>query len=115
MELSLPPAVARFPIQQGRLEAASRAGMKEPGVLGMLIGGSFASGEADVLSDLDLQLVVMDGEVEQLVPKLRAIAAEAGPVVAAFYAHHVGLPQTLIVLYEDLLPAGFEPRTIYKI
>jgi len=57
MELSLPPAVARFPIQQGRLEAASRAGMKEPGVLGMLIGGSFASGEADVFSDLDLQLV----------------------------------------------------------
>jgi len=49
MELSLPPAVARFPIQQGRLEAASRAGMKEPGVLGMLIGGSFASGEAGPL------------------------------------------------------------------
>ena len=38
--------------------------MGEPNVLGMLIGGSFASGEADVYSDLDMQLVVEDEAVE---------------------------------------------------
>src|SRR5713226_2162844 len=109
MELSFPPAADRFPIHKRRLEAASRAGMKDPGVLGMLIGGSFASGDADALSDLDMQLVVNDGQVEKLVPKLRAIADEAGPIVAAFYAEHIGLPQMLIVLYEDLVHADFEP------
>jgi predicted nucleotidyltransferase len=63
--------------------------MKDPAVLGMLIGGSFASGEADDYSDLDMQLVVNDGQVENLVPKLRAMADEAGPVVAAFFAEQL--------------------------
>src|SRR5438093_13472170 len=109
MELSLPPGADRLPLHRRRLEAACRRGMKDPEVLGMLIGGSFASGQADAYSDLDMQLVVKDGQVEKLVPKLRAMAEEAGPVVAAFFAEHVGLPHMLIVLYEDLVHADFEP------
>jgi len=89
--------------------------MKDPAVLGMLIGGSFASGEADDYSDLDMQLVVKDGQVENLVPKLRAMADEAGPVVAAFFAEHVGLPHMLIVLYEDLVHADFEPVQVSEV
>ena len=89
--------------------------MKDPEVLGMLIGGSFASGEADDYSDLDIQLVVGDGDVEQLAPKLRAIADDAGPVVAAFSAEHVGLPHMLIVLYEELVHADFEPVEISRV
>jgi hypothetical protein len=115
MEDNLPPAAGRLPIHKRRLQAAARAGMKDPGVLGMLIGGSFASGKADDYSDLDMQLVVKDGQVEQLVPKLRAMADEAGPAVAAFFAEHVGLPHMLIVLYEDLVHADFEPVEVSKV
>jgi hypothetical protein len=86
--------------------------MNEPNVLGMLIGGSFASGEADVYSDLDMQLVVGDEGVETTSAELRHMAEEAGPVVAAFYAEHVGLPYMLIVLYEDLIHADFEPVAV---
>src|SRR5437870_13543597 len=112
MELSLPSTVDRFPLHKRRLEAACHAGMKEPSVSGMLIGGSFASGEADECSDLDMQLVVKDGRVDDLVPKLRGMADVAGPVVAAFSAEHVGLPHMLIVLYEDLVHADFEPVAV---
>ena len=34
--------------------------MGEPNILGMLIGGSFPSGEADIYSDLDMQFVFED-------------------------------------------------------
>jgi len=89
--------------------------MNNPLILGMFIGGSFASGEADQYSDLDLQLVVKDGAIEELVPTLRALADKAGPLVAAFFAEHVGLPHMLIVLYEDLVHADFEPVQISKV
>jgi predicted nucleotidyltransferase len=111
MQISLPSVADRLPLHKRRLEAASRVAMKDSEVLGMLIGGSFASGEADDYSDLDMQLVVKEA-VEQLVPKLRSMADEAGPVVAAFFAEHVGLPHMLIVLYEDLVHADFEPVRI---
>jgi hypothetical protein len=115
MELALPTAADRLPLQRRTLDAAARAGMKDPQILGMLLGGSFASGEADEYSDLDMQLVVEDGQVEQLVPKLRTMADQAGPVVAAFTAEHVGLPHMLIVLYEDLVHADFEPLEISRV
>jgi hypothetical protein len=89
--------------------------MKDPQILGMLLGGSFASGEADEYSDLDMQLVVEDGQVEQLVRRLRTLADQAGRVVAAFSAEHVGLPHMLIVLYEDLVHADFEPLEISRV
>jgi hypothetical protein len=83
--------------------------MDDPEILAMFIGGSFASGDADDYSDLDLQLIVEDGAIERLVPKLRPLADQAGPVVAAFFAEHVGLPNMLIVLYEDLVHADLQP------
>jgi hypothetical protein len=109
MELSLPAGVDNLPVHRGRLETVCRIAMSEPGILGMLIGGSFASGEADVYSDLDMQLVVEDDAVEAMAGKLRRMAEKAGPVVAAFFAEHVGLPHMLIVLYGDLIHADFEP------
>ena len=89
--------------------------MGEPNILGMLIGGSFASGEADVYSDLDMQLVVQDEAVEATSRELRRMAEAAGPVAAAFFAEHVGLPYMLIVLYEDLIHADFEPVAVSNV
>ena len=77
----------------------------------MVIGGSFASSKADDYSDLDMQLVV-SGPSSDMAQELRSIADTAGAVVAAFSAEHVGLPHMLIVLYEDLVHADFEPVAI---
>jgi hypothetical protein len=89
--------------------------MSEPEVLGMLIGGSFASGEADTYSDLDMQFVVGDEDVKAGANIMRAVADRAGPVVAAFSAEHVGLPHMLIVLYRDLIHADFEPVPLSRV
>jgi len=109
MELSTPSAASRLPHHKRRLEAICRAAMDDPQILAMFIGGSFASGEADEYSDLDLQLIVEDGAIDRLVPKLRPLADQAGRVVAAFSAEHVGLPNMLIVLYEDLVHVDLQP------
>ena len=89
--------------------------MAEPSVLGMLIGGSFASGEADMYSDLDMQFVVEEEAGEATGKLLRRMAQDAGPVVAAFFAEHVGLPHMLIVLYQDLIHADFEPVALSRV
>lgn len=116
MEPSFPSGSDELPLHRRRLEAVCRHTMGEPSVLGMLIGGSFASGEADVYSDLDMQLVVEDeAAVERTSAGLRHMAEAAGPVVAAFYAEHVGLPHMLIVLYDDLIHADFEPISVSHI
>jgi hypothetical protein len=112
MDVFLPSGSDDLPLHRRRLQAVCRNAMGEPNVLGMLIGGSFASGEADVYSDLDMQLVVEDEAVEATSRELRRMAEEAGPVTAAFFAEHVGLPHMLIVLYEDLIHADFEPVAV---
>ena len=115
MDLSLPTGSESLPVHLRRLKAVCRNAMGEPTVLGMVIGGSFASGEADVYSDLDMQLVVEDEAVEATSGELRRLAEEAGPVVAAFFAEHVGLPHMLIVLYDDLIHADFEPLAVTQV
>jgi predicted nucleotidyltransferase len=115
MELSFPSSMEPFPVHRRRLEAVCRIAVSEPKVLGMLIGGSFASEDADPYSDLDLQFVVEDEEVEASAKVMRRVAERAGPVVAAFFAEHVGLPHMLIVLYRDLIHADFEPVAISRV
>jgi hypothetical protein len=89
--------------------------MREPNILGMLIGGSFASGEADIYSDLDMQFVFEEEPGKATAEQLRRMAESAGPAVASFFAEHVGLPHMLIVLYRDLIHADFEPVTVGRV
>lgn len=98
-----------LPLHRAHLEAACGEAKGCDGILGMVIGGSLASGQADEYSDLDLQLVVEEAGFDRAVGQLREIADAAGRVVAAFTAEHVGLPQMLIVLYDDLIHVDFEP------
>jgi hypothetical protein len=115
MELVLPSRAKHLPVHQRRLEAVCHFAMGERNVLGMLIGGSFASGEADKYSDLDMQFVVEEEAGEATAEQLRRLAENAGPVVAAFFAEHVGLPHMLIVLYRDLIHADFEPVAVSRV
>src|SRR5207247_1582114 len=74
-----------------------------------------AQGVGDREAALDPQLSVDDGAVAQLVPGLRAMADEAGTVIAAFPADHIGLPHMLIVLYDDLVHVDFEPVQVSEV
>jgi len=115
MNLSLPQGMERLPLHRAHLEAACREAKERDGILGMVIGGSFASGQADEYSDLDLQLVVEEAGFDRAVGQLREIADAAGRVVAAFTAEHVGLPEMLIVLFDDLIHADFQPVLLARL
>ncbi|HXJ66557.1 MAG TPA: nucleotidyltransferase domain-containing protein [Actinomycetota bacterium] len=114
-EVSLPTGIEQLPLHRRRLEAVCAAASSRDDVLGMVIGGSIASGEADEYSDLDLQLVVEKGGVDTLAAQLRDLAVEAGPVVAAFTAEHVRVPEMLIVLYEDLIHVDLQPVEVGRL
>lgn len=70
--------------------------------VGLAAGGSWASGELDDYSDLDLVLVT----TQKIAPdtgKMQEYAAKLGSVLASFRGDHVGEPRLLIVLYENAL------------
>jgi hypothetical protein len=112
MDLSLPPGMERLPLHRAHLEAACLAAMEHEDIVGMVIGGSFASEEADEYSDLDLQLAVEPEAFDEVAANLPGIAKAAGTIVAAFTAEHIGLPAMLIVLYDDLVHADFQPVAV---
>ncbi|GAB4044984.1 nucleotidyltransferase domain-containing protein [Spirosoma litoris] len=75
---------------------------QDPDAIGLAAGGSWASGEIDAYSDLDLVLVTAQ-KIAPDVEKMQAYAAKLGPVLASFRGDHVGEPRLLIVLYENAL------------
>ena len=74
----------------------------------MAVTGSFATGEADQLSDVDLRLYVRPDAVAAVVARVPEIAAASGRVVAVFVAEHLGIPTLTIVLYDDLVHVDFD-------
>ncbi len=103
--------MSEFLLDEGRwpasLEPAHRhllrgivARLREaPELLGVAAGGSFVSGEMDRFSDLDLVVVVDPLASAALRQKSLALAADLGPLLAAFTGEHVGEPRLLICLY----------------
>ena len=71
-------------------------------LLGLAIGGSFVSNQMDDYSDLDLKVVADPRKWETVREVRKRIAASVGPLVSAFTAEHVGVPQMLICLYGDM-------------
>jgi hypothetical protein len=83
------------PIVDGVLAFAAA----DPRMLGVTLGGSAATGTADVHSDLDLVLACHDDDHPTLLAELPAVAERLGPLLAAFTGEHVGEPRLLIALY----------------
>jgi len=107
MEIRLPASIEALPLHRSRLEAGCRAGMADPGVVGMVIAGSFVEGRPDPYSDLDLRVVTEDDAYERILGRRRELAEASGTVVASFPGDHVGEPRLLITLYRDLLHVDF--------
>jgi hypothetical protein len=73
----------------------------------MTIKGSFALDIADDYSDLDLSFVIRDDKLDEALGRRMQLVQAPSPPVATFTGEHVGLPQLLIVLYDDLVHADF--------
>lgn len=99
--------MAQLPRHQHRLLAACEVGWSEADVVGMALAGSFADGKPDAYSDLDLRVVLADGSLQRVFPRREEIARACGPLVAAFTGEHVGEPQLLVTLYEDLVHVDY--------
>jgi hypothetical protein len=108
MDVVLPSAFDGFPRHRGKAEGACRAALADPDVVGMAATGSFATGDADEVSDVDLRLYVRPGVVEAVVARVPELAAACGRVVALFAADHLGIPTLTIVLYDDLVHVDFD-------
>lgn len=75
---------------------------QDPDALGLAAGGSWASGEVDDYSDLDLVLVTKQ-KIAPDVVQMQAYAARLGNLLASFRGDHVGEPRLLIALYDASL------------
>ncbi len=75
---------------------------EDPGTVGLAAGGSWASGEVDAYSDLDLVLVT-SRKIAPDINLMQEYAGKLGLMVASFRGDHVGEPRLLIALYESAL------------
>src|SRR5918995_3852459 len=103
MDVALPPSFERLPRHRAKAEGACRAALADPDVVAMVVTGSFATGSADELSDVDLRVYVRPDAVEGVVARIPDLAAAGGRAVALFVAEHLGIPTLTIVLYDDLV------------
>ena len=68
-------------------------------LLGVAAGGSYAQGQMDEYSDIDLVLVARDDAIEALMGARFEVARSLGELLVAFTGEHVGEPRVLICLY----------------
>ena len=108
MEIDIPASFDGHPRHRTKVEGAVRAGLDNADVVAMALAGSFAQGNADELSDVDLRLYVADAAIDRTVRAIPALSASCGTVIALFTGEHVGAPALSIVLYEDLVHVDFD-------
>ena len=91
---------------------------EDPHAVGLAAGGSWASGDMDAYSDLDL-VIVTNRKIAPELTDMQRYAEKFGPMLASFRGDHVGETRLLIVLYETsllhvdikfLLPDEFNDR-----
>lgn len=90
---SLPPAHRAF------LDHALPLLAGDPRIAGVAAAGSYADDAMDAFSDLDLLLACEPANHASLMRDRATLAAQLGPLVAAFTGEHVGEPRLLICLY----------------
>jgi len=85
--------------QRDRLHTVLAALRRDRRLVGVAAGGSFAAGDMDDFSDLDLVVVADPAVWPTILDRRRQLAAAAGELLAAFTGEHVGEPRLLICLY----------------
>lgn len=102
VEPAIPPSFDGFAPHRTKVVAACRFAADQPDVVGMVLTGSFAQGNVDMFSDVDLRVIVEDEALDRVLARREEFPRAAGSVVAHFPGDHVGEPNLSIVLYDDL-------------
>jgi hypothetical protein len=87
------------PAARPMVDAAIAAARADPRIVGLMVGGSAATGTMDEFSDLDFVVVCRDQHQPELLRDAAVFAAGLGPLLACFTGEHVGEPRLLIALY----------------
>ena len=89
--------------QRDFLDQIAEATANDSRLLGLLVGGSYASKTMDLYSDLDCILVVDDDAYDAVLGDRKIIAAAIGPLLHCFSGDFLGEPRLLICLYQEPL------------
>lgn len=89
-------------MQQEFAKKAKEILEKDKQVIGLLVGGSWLTGELDEYSDLDLVLITKT-KISNDKAKMLNYAKRLGTFISGFTGEHVGEPRVLICLYDNPL------------
>jgi predicted nucleotidyltransferase len=73
-------------------------------VLGIYLAGSFVLGSPDKWSDIDLYIVVANGEVDRTLQRHHDLFEKVGPLLTLFPATHLGDPHQVVAFYKASCP-----------
>lgn len=103
--VSLPTSkFEKFPEHYSVLEKAVSLLITDPRILGIYLSGSFANGQPDQYSDLDINLLVSSADRESVVKDHEKLRSEVAKIATWFPAVHLNNPNQIIVFYEKRYP-----------
>src|SRR3989338_110542 len=73
-------------------------------VIGLYLSGSFADGQPDKYSDVDINILVEEAQREQIIKDHSRLIQQVGKVATVFPATHMHDPNQIIVFYEETIP-----------
>lgn len=73
-------------------------------VIGLYLSGSFADGQPDKYSDVDINILVEEVQREHIIKDHSRLIQQVGKVATVFPATHMHDPNQIIVFYEEAIP-----------
>ncbi|GAC1520694.1 MAG: aminoglycoside 6-adenylyltransferase [Chloroflexota bacterium] len=110
-------AFERLPEHRRLAERAIRALSEDAAVLGLYLSGSFAYGVPDRWSDIDLYILVGDGEAGRTIARHDTLIRGVGPIGTIFPATHLGDSHQIIVFYraDEPLHVDYQYREVCQL
>ena len=103
MDVRLPPSVDALPLHREKLEGLCAAAADDERIVGVVVVGSLATEEADVYSDIDVQIVVEDTSFEAALVDADRLIDHCGNAMTRYTGEHAGHPDMTVALYDDLV------------
>jgi Nucleotidyltransferase domain len=94
----------KFHEHEGILNRAVALLSEDSGVVGIYLAGSFALGIPDEWSDIDLYIIVANGEVDRTRQRHFDLFGKVGQLLTLFPATHLGDPNQIVAFYHASSP-----------
>jgi predicted nucleotidyltransferase len=106
-----------LPVHEGIARRAIDLLAADAEVIGLYLAGSFAFGQPDKYSDVDLYIVIPNGSKDEVLRRAAAMVRDVETVATWFPATHLGDPAQLIVIYKTDPPihVDFQYREVREL